>query len=137
MAHREQWWLTRNQWWLIGSSGDSLVATPDVNLQSRVQIRQSPQPTVDCQSLDGLPSGMVLYCRLSSEGRQRRINIKKGSPGPPKTIKKKKTLSQTHSHICTWGYLSSEASSVCLLIILHSPDRQPPNKNVLKFFRKI
>ncbi len=32
-----------------------------VDLQSWAQIRQSPQPTVDCQSLDGLPSGMVLY----------------------------------------------------------------------------
>jgi hypothetical protein len=42
-------------------------------LQSWVQIQQSPQPTVDCQSLDGLPSGMALCCRLSSEGRQRSI----------------------------------------------------------------
>jgi hypothetical protein len=44
-----------------------------VKLQSWFQIRQSPQPTVDCQSLDGLPSGMALRCRLSSEGQQRRI----------------------------------------------------------------
>ncbi len=47
--------------------------TPDCKLQSWVQIQQSPQPTVDCQSLDGLPSGMALCCRLSSEGRQRSI----------------------------------------------------------------
>jgi hypothetical protein len=31
---------------------------------------------------------MVLHCRLSSEGWQRRIN-KKGASGPPKTIKGK------------------------------------------------
>jgi hypothetical protein len=30
--------------------------------------------------LDGLPSGMVLHCRLSSEVRQRRINAKMGPP---------------------------------------------------------
>ncbi len=58
---------------VIGSSGGSLVATPDCKLQSWVQIQQSPQPTVDCQSLDGLPSGMALCCRLSSERRQRSI----------------------------------------------------------------
>jgi hypothetical protein len=57
----------------LGSSGGSYVATPDYKLQSWVQIQQSPQPTVDCQSLDGQPSGMALCCRLSSEGRQRRI----------------------------------------------------------------
>jgi hypothetical protein len=68
-----------------GSSGGSLVATPDCKLQSWVQIQQSPQPTVDCQSLDGQPSGMALCCRLSSEGRQRRIYLKK----TPKTIKEK------------------------------------------------
>ncbi len=44
----------------LGSSGGSLVATPDCKLQSWVQIQQSPQPKVDCQSLDGLPSGMAL-----------------------------------------------------------------------------
>jgi hypothetical protein len=32
---------------------------------------------------------MVIHCRLSSEGRQRRKNTKKAS-GPPKTIKEKK-----------------------------------------------
>ncbi len=58
---------------IIGSSGGSLVMAPDCKLQSWVQIQQSPQPTVDCQSLDGLPSGMALWCRLSSEGRQRSI----------------------------------------------------------------
>ncbi len=57
----------------LGSSGGSLVVTPDCKLQSWVQIQQSPQPTVDCQSLDGLPSGMALCCRLSSKGRQRSI----------------------------------------------------------------
>jgi hypothetical protein len=45
---------------IIGSSGGSLVMAPDCKLQSWVQIQQSPQPTVDCQSLDGLPSGMAL-----------------------------------------------------------------------------
>jgi hypothetical protein len=44
-----------------------------VILQSWIRIQQTPQPTLDCQSLDGLPSGMALPCRLSSEGRQRRI----------------------------------------------------------------
>jgi hypothetical protein len=63
-----------------GSSGGSLGAVVAhwsrhqiVKLQSWVRIQQSPQPTVNCQSLDGLPSGMALRCRLSSEGRQRRI----------------------------------------------------------------
>jgi hypothetical protein len=40
------------------------------------------------QSIDGLPSGMVLHCRLFSEGRQRRIKTIRASV-PPKTIKKK------------------------------------------------
>jgi hypothetical protein len=44
-----------------------------IELQSWVRIQQSPQPIVDCQSLDGLPSGLALPCRLSSEGWQRRI----------------------------------------------------------------
>ncbi len=61
-----------------GSSGGSLVATPDCKPAVPGSNQQSPQPTVDCQSLDGLPSGMVLHCRLSSEGRQKRINTKKG-----------------------------------------------------------
>jgi hypothetical protein len=52
-------------------SGGSLVATPDVILQSWVRTQQSPQPTVDCKSLDKLPSGLSLPCRLSSEGRHR------------------------------------------------------------------
>ncbi len=55
----------------------SLVATPDCKLQSWVQIQQSPQPIVDCQSLDWLPSGMALCCMLSSEGRQRSIHKNK------------------------------------------------------------
>jgi hypothetical protein len=42
-------------------------------LQSWVRIQQSPQPTVDCQSSDGLPSGMALRISLSSEGWQRKI----------------------------------------------------------------
>ncbi len=70
-----------------GSSSGSLVATPDCKLQSWVQIQQSPQPTVDCQSLDGLPSRMALCCTLSSEGQQRSIYKK-----TPKTIKEKKKL---------------------------------------------
>jgi hypothetical protein len=39
-----------------------------MNLQSRARIRQSPWPTMDCQSLEGLQSGIVLYYR-----QQRRI----------------------------------------------------------------
>jgi hypothetical protein len=57
------------------SSGGSLVATPDC--KTWVPIQQSPQPTVDCQSLDALSSGMVLHYSLSSKGRQRRIYTKK------------------------------------------------------------
>jgi hypothetical protein len=39
---------------------------------------------MDCQSLDGLSSSrMVLQCKISSEGRQKRILTKKAS-GPPK-----------------------------------------------------
>ncbi len=79
----------------FGSSGGSLVATPDCKMQSWVQIQQSPQPTVDCQSLDGLPSGMALCCRLSSEGRQRSINKKK-----TKTIKEKKIYETIVSGYC-------------------------------------
>jgi hypothetical protein len=86
----EQWWLIgssggsegavvahREQRWLLGSSGGPFGATPDCKLQSWVQIQQSPQPTVDCQSLDGQPSEMALCCMLSSEGWQRRIYLKK------------------------------------------------------------
>jgi hypothetical protein len=84
------------EWWLIlGSSGGSLVATPDCKLQSWVQIQQSPQPTVDCQSLDGQPSGMALCCKLSSEGRQRRIYNKKNT-------KKNKGKKKIYKH-CTVG----------------------------------
>ncbi len=72
-----------------GSSGGSLVATPDCNLQSRVLVPQFPQPTVDCHSLDGLSSGMVLHCGLSSEGLQRRINTKKGPLVHQKQLRKK------------------------------------------------
>ncbi len=84
------------QWWL-GSSGGSLVATPDCKLQSWVQIQQSPQPTVDCQSLDGLLSGMALCCRLSSEGRQRSIYIKH-----QKQLRKKKKFSQRTERWTLW-----------------------------------
>jgi hypothetical protein len=104
----EQWWLIGwEQWWLIGgSSGGSLVATPDYKLQSWVQIQQSPQPTVDCQSLDGQPSGMALCCRLSSEGRQRRIYLKKHQ----KQLRKKKNFQRLvrpsqHERACSWCYL--------------------------------
>ncbi len=43
---------------------------------------------MDCQSLDGLPSGMALPCRLSSEGRRRR-KLTRGTSVPPKTISEK------------------------------------------------
>jgi hypothetical protein len=54
-----------------GSSGGSMLATLDcetVVLGSNPAI--SPAYTVDCESLDGLPSGVALPCRLSSEGRE-------------------------------------------------------------------
>jgi hypothetical protein len=70
------------------SSGGWLVGHQTVNLQPWVQIRQSPQQIVYCQPLHGLPSGMVLHCRLSFEGQQRRINTKRAS-GPPQKIMKK------------------------------------------------
>jgi hypothetical protein len=83
-----------------GSSGGSLVATPDCKLQSWVQIQQSPQPTVDCQSLDGLPSGMALCCMLSSEGRQRSICKKH-----QKQLRKKKLFSTSRNKSCMVGKL--------------------------------
>ncbi len=43
----------------LRSSGSSLVATLTVNLQSQVRFQQSPKPMMDCQSLDGMPTGMV------------------------------------------------------------------------------
>ncbi len=77
VAHQEQWWL-------IGSSDGSLEVVvahwqwhKTINLHCRGLIRQSPQPKVDFQSLDGLPSGTVLNCNLS-QGQQRRVNTKKG-----------------------------------------------------------
>ncbi len=73
-----------------GCSGGSLAATPDCKPVIPGSIRQSPQPTVDCQPLDGLPSRMVLHCRLSSEGRQRRINTKKGLWSTKKKLMEKK-----------------------------------------------
>ncbi len=92
-ASREQWWLIGSSGGSLGSSGGSLVATPDCKLQSWVQIQQSPQPTVDCLSFDGLPSGMALCCRLSSEGRQRSIYKE-----TPKTIKEKKIFASICSN---------------------------------------
>jgi hypothetical protein len=58
---REQWWLIGKQWWLTreGSSGDSLVGTPHIKTAI---LGWNPVPTVDCQSLYGLPSGMVFLC---------------------------------------------------------------------------
>ncbi len=76
-----------------------------VKLQSWVRIQQSPQPTVDCQSLDGLPSGMVLPCRLSSEGRQRRKKKKIGTVFHQKTIKEKK---QNQSCVTKYRYRNSK-----------------------------
>ncbi len=73
VAHGEQWWLIGEQWWLMGSSGGSLVATPDCKtavLGSNPAI--SPVYS-GLLSWDGRPSGMALRCRLSSEGRQRKI----------------------------------------------------------------
>ncbi len=58
------------------SSGSSLVVTPDCETASWVRIQQSPQPTVDCQSLAGLPTGMALHFRLSSEWRQENMSYK-------------------------------------------------------------
>jgi hypothetical protein len=72
----------------LGSSGGSLVATPDCKLQFWVQIQQSPQPTVDCQSLDGLPSRMALCCMLPLRDGSGEFLYKK----TPRTIKEKKFL---------------------------------------------
>jgi hypothetical protein len=93
VAHwRDKWWLIWEHWWLIfGSSGGSLVATPDCKpAVPGSNLAISPAYS-GLSSLDGLPSGMVLHCRLSSEGRQRRINtLKKGPLLDQKTIKEKK-----------------------------------------------
>ncbi len=63
----------REQWWLIGSSGGSLVVTPDCKtavLGSNPAISPAYSGLL---SGDGLPSGMTLCCRLSSEGQQRKV----------------------------------------------------------------
>ncbi len=84
-----------------------------VILQSWVRIQQTPQPTLDCQSLDGLPSGMALPCRLSSEGRQRRIWTI-GTSLPPKTFKEKRTcnidigMQHGHEHAACTGACSMD-----------------------------
>jgi hypothetical protein len=85
--------LTYIQWWshclfkvaALRSSGGSLVATPDFE----TAVLGSPQPTVDCQSLDRLPSGMALLSMLSSEGQHGRIKTI-GTSVPPKKLKGKK-----------------------------------------------
>jgi hypothetical protein len=53
--------------------------------------------TLDCVSLDGQPSGMVLHWRLSSEGRQSK---KKG------LLAHQKPLGQTFVPHSNWKFLS-------------------------------
>ncbi len=65
-----------------------MVVTPNCEPRSSPRF-ECPEPIVDFQFLAGLPSGMVLHCRLSSEGRQRRKKIQKRAFGPQKTIKEK------------------------------------------------
>jgi hypothetical protein len=62
---------------IYGSNGGSLVVSSNCKPPSSPRF-ESPEPIVDCQFLDGLPSGMVLHCRLYSEGRQRRKKYKIG-----------------------------------------------------------
>jgi hypothetical protein len=81
-----------------------------------------PQPTVDFSpAYSGLfPSlqwtatpwmgchlGMVLHCRLSSEGRQRRINTKKGLLVHQKQLRKKRFLWGTDQQMTRVLYVSS------------------------------
>ncbi len=54
-------------------SGGSLVATLDCDTAVLGSNPAISQPTLGCQSLDGLPSGMALPCMLSCEGRHRSI----------------------------------------------------------------
>jgi hypothetical protein len=75
-------------WCPLGRSIGSLVVHQTLNLESWVRIPQCTQPTVDCQSLDGLPFRILLHCGLSSERRHRRIYTIRASD-PPKTIKEK------------------------------------------------
>ncbi len=78
IGFREQWkWRLRDQCWLIGSSGGSLVAISDCK-PDVPGSNPAISPTYSGLSiLDGLLSGIVLHCTLSSEGWQRRINAKK------------------------------------------------------------
>ncbi len=69
-------------------SGSSLVATPDFQTEFPGSNAVFPQPTVYCQSLEGLPSGMELHSRLFSEVRQRRRKTRRASGS---STKKKKT----------------------------------------------
>jgi hypothetical protein len=59
-------------WWLDGSPPDCCPEVPGSNLAS-------PQPTADCQSPGGLPSGMALGYGLTSVGgkREEKITVKK------------------------------------------------------------
>ncbi len=67
---------------LVGSNGGSMVATPDCETAVL-----GSNPTIS-PAYSGLPSGMALPCRLSSEGRQRRI-LTTGTSVPPKKLRKK------------------------------------------------
>jgi hypothetical protein len=58
---------------LSGSSGGSLVVTPDCETAVLGSNPAISQAYSGFQTLDGLASGMALCCRLSSEGRQRRM----------------------------------------------------------------
>jgi hypothetical protein len=99
----------------VGSSGGSLVATPDCKLQSWVQIQQSPQPTVDCQSLDGLPSGMALCCMLSSEGRQRSICKKHQKQLRKKKILHPMSMISTFSSSAILSMYSYTVAAICIV----------------------
>jgi hypothetical protein len=59
-------------WWLNGSPPDCCPEVPGSN-------PASSQPTADCQSPGGLPSGMALGCGLTSVRgeREEKITVKK------------------------------------------------------------
>jgi hypothetical protein len=63
-----------DQW----SSSGSLVATPGCKPVVSGSNPAISQASSGLPLLDGLPSGMVLHCRLSSKWQERKINSKEG-----------------------------------------------------------
>jgi hypothetical protein len=82
-----------------GRHGGSMVSRQTVFLQSQVQI-WSPNPTVNCQSPDGLLPGMALGFELTSVRGNRKEKLQKMSRWFAKKKKKNQIL------LCFYTYSS-------------------------------